>query len=160
MSTENYLSNREMAIEGYGTTYKGILPDGTATGLMSYDGETFKHYVETGKWKTRHSRWERNYNHTPLWYALEMLGEGAPKDEMNLAEVVYEGTYYEPNPMENVGLDKWHYAYHDKMDFRKKVLAGKIRLPAPAVFTSYGDIYTEAGYGDEVKKIFEEWAGQ
>lgn len=158
MSTDTHLSNREMAIEGYGTTYKGILPDGTATGLMSYNGDTFHHYVDTGKWKNRHAKWERNYDHTPLWYALEILGGNAGNKEMETAEVVYEGTYYESNPMESVGLTKWHHDYHNKMDFRRTVLAGEITLPAPAVFSKYGNIYIEEGYGDEVKQMFEDWA--
>lgn len=155
---EGKLSDRDMAIEGYGNDYKGVLPDGTVTGVMSYDGRVFKHYVETGGWSHRHEHWEQDYEATPLRSALEIMATNVGSVAMHTDEVVYEGTYYERQPLESVGLTGWRYDYHDKQRFRRLVLGGKIKLPAPAVFSSYGNIYIVEGYGEDVDEMFWEWA--
>jgi hypothetical protein len=158
MNNEHKLTDREMAIEGYGTDYKGVLPDGTVTGVMSYNGSVFKHYVKSGKDTWRHKYWERDYEMTPLWYALETLGDGSSNAEMRTAECYYKGVQYSDQPMESVGLSGWKYDYHDKRRFRRLVMQGKVKLPAPAVFSKYHNIYIEAGHEAEVLDLYANWA--
>lgn len=155
---EERLTDRELAIEGYGTDYKGVLPDGTVTGVMSYDGRVFKHYVETGDNVWNHKRWEQDYTETPLRTALECLASEVVTPKMFTDECSYEGTFYERQPMESVGLTGWRYDYHDKMWFKRLVLRGEVTLPAPAVFSSYGNIYIEAGHEAEVLDLYANWA--
>ncbi len=154
---EDKLTDREFAIEGYGTDYKGVLPDGTVTGIMSYDGKVFKHYVETGEGMWGHQFWERDYEGTPLRTALELLAVGESASAMKTDEVSYRGTFYESSEMESVGLSGWRYDYHDKKRFKRLVLSGEINLPAPAVFSQYGNIYIEEGYAEEVENIYWSW---
>lgn len=157
MNEEYRLSDREMAIEGYGQDYKGVLPDGTVTGIMSYDGRVFQHYVETGGWESRHEHWEQDYEGTPLKTALTLLGTGGD-EPMFTDEVVYEGTRYEKQPMESCEMSGWRYDFHDKMRFQRLVFRGEVTLPAPVVFSKYGNIYIEAGYEEEVRDQFWNWA--
>lgn len=157
MNEEHRLTDRDMAIEGYGQDYKGVLPDGTVTGIMSYDGKVFKHYVDTGGWSHRHEHWERDYEATPIRTALECLATSSD-DPMFTDEVSYEGTFYEKQPMESCQMGGWRYDYHDKMRFRRLVLRGEVTLPAPAVFSRYGNVYIEAGYEEEVRNLYWNWA--
>lgn len=157
MNPENRLSDRDMAIEGYGTDYKGVLPDGTVTGVLSYDGRVFEHYVESGSWNNRHPKWEREYEKTPLRTPLEMMATEITTQAMKTDEEVYKGTYFEGEEMESAGLSGWKYDYHNKMNFRRAVLGDKIHLPAPAVFSSYGNIYIEEGHTDDVLDLYKEW---
>jgi hypothetical protein len=158
MNAEDRLTDREMAIEGYGTDYKGVLPDGTVTGVMSYDGKVFKHYVETGHWEGRHEYWEQDYEATPLRTALECLATKGVTPRMFTEEVVYDETHYQRQPMESCKMNGWRYNYHDKQRFRRLVLRGEVELPAPAVFFRYGNIYIEDGYEEEVRDLFWNWA--
>jgi len=155
---ENQLTDRDMAIEGYGQDYKGVLPDGTVTGVMSYDGRVFKHYVESGKDTWRHEYWEQDYETTPLRSALEILATNVGHPQMFTDEIAYHGTEYERQPMESVGLTGWRYDLHDKRAFEKRVLSGDVKLPAPAVFSKYGNIYIEAGHEGEVLDLYADWA--
>lgn len=157
MNPEDRLSDRDMAIEGYGTDYKGVLPDGTVTGVMSYDGRVFEHYVESGTWNNRHPKWECKYEETPLKSPLEVMGENTFRPAMKTDEVSYKGTYFEGAEMESVGLNVWKYDYHNKMRFKRDVLGDKIHLPAPAVFSQYGNIYIEEGHVEEVLDLYNEW---
>lgn len=155
---DEHLTDRDMAIEGYGQDYKGVLPDGTVTGVMSYDGNVFKHYVESGEDTWRHPRWERDYESTPLRPALEAIAANVQNPPMFTTEVVYRGTHYKRQPLESCEMNGWRYDYHDKMLFRRRVLEGEVKLPAPAVFSIYGNIYVEAGYEEEVRDLFWNWA--
>lgn len=157
MNPEDRLSDRDMAIEGYGTDYKGVLPDGTVTGIMSYDGRVFEHYVEGPTWNNRHPKWEQDFRATPLRTPLEIMGTETFRPAMKTDEVSYKGTYFEGAEMESVGLSGWKYDYHNKMRFRRNVLGDKISLPAPAVFSQYGNIYIEEGHADEVLDLYKEW---
>lgn len=158
MNEEDKLSDRDMAIEGYGQDYKGVLPDGTVTGVMSYDGRVFNHYVKTGCWSHRHEHWEQDYEATPLRSALEILATNVGHPAMKTDEVSYEGEYYSSQPMESCKMSGWRYDYHDKQRFRRLVLQGEVTLPAPAVFSKYGNIYIEAGYEEKVRDLFWNWA--
>jgi len=158
MNTQDRLTARDMAIEGYGTDYKGVLPDGTVTGIMSYDGKVFKHYVESGEDTWRHEYWEQDYEATPLRTALELLATGHGHSTMRTDEVSYKGKFYSKEPMESVGLSGWKYDYHDKRRFRRLVMSGEVNLPAPAVFSKYNNIYIEAGHEAEVLELYANWA--
>jgi hypothetical protein len=158
MNQEDRLTDRDMAIEGYGQDYKGVLPDGTVTGVMSYDGRVFKHYVESGMWESRHPNWEQDYDETPLRTAFECLATKGSIPQMFTDEVCYKGTFYEREPMESCGMSGWKYDYHDKQRFRRKVLKGEVKFPAPAVFSKYGNVYIEEGYAQEVRDLFWKWA--
>lgn len=157
MNQNDRLSDRDMAIEGYGTDYKGVLPDGTVTGVMSYDGRVFKHYVESGTWNNRHPKWERDFRATPLRTPLEMMATNVTVQAMKTDEVAYKGTYFEGAEIESVGLSVWKYDYHNKMRFKRAVLGDKIHLPAPAVFSNYGNIYIEEGHVEAVLDLYKEW---
>jgi hypothetical protein len=151
MNEEDRLTDRDMAIEGYGNTVKGVLPDGTVTGVMSYDGKLFKHYVETGCWETRHKYWEQDYEKTPLKDALEQFVAG---DEMWTTEGSYRGVHYQKRPMESAGLSGWRYEYERKRAFRKAVLSGEITLPSPAIFNRYGNCYIDQRHIEQVEEAY------
>ena len=157
MNDEHRLTDRDMAIEGYGQDYKGVLPDGTVTGLMSYDGRAFKHYVESGEDTWRHPRWERDYEDTPLRTPLELLATSIALPEMHTDECVYRGTHYEGNKMKSCGMSGYRFDYETKGYFERQVLRGEITLPAPAVFGAYGNIYIETGHKRDVRDIYWNW---
>lgn len=158
MNEEDRLSDRDMAIEGYGNTYKGVLPDGTVTGLMSYDGKVFEHYVNSGENVWRHQRWERDYEATPLRTPLELLGTGQGHSALRTDECFYNGVQYSAQPMESCGMSGWRYDLADKRAFERLVLKGDVKLPAPAVFSKYGNIYIESGHEAEVLDLYANWA--
>ena len=138
----------EVAIE-YGRHIKGVLPDGTVTGVLAHEGNYWMSYVEDGSWNGQN--WVQDYINTPLGYALPAFVDG---NEMMVKNISYNGTLYEMAPMESAGFGGWRYEYRRKRKFMKKLLRGEIKAPAPIVFNRYGEPYIEEGYADELDELY------
>lgn len=148
------MTNWDEAVE-YGHHLKGVLPDGTVTGVLCHPSENvfFKSYME-GPEHPRYPRWEREYQKTPLHEALEKFAKEGPTADLILKPVKYNDNIYYYGSMEGGCFTGWKYEYERKLSFRRSVLRGEIELPAPALFNKYGNVWIQEPHGEDVRELY------